>query len=134
MLSGLASQLNPEINPWQLIEQYGQEIIRSRQGLDLSMATIAEWLRTIYSVPGRFDRVLTDAERGRLRVKTIPDRTLTRRLDQIERKLSQPNWSLLCAALMVSGAFLYVNDELVLAWLSWGIGFVFFLLALIRRY
>ena len=134
MLSGLASQLDPEINPWQLVEQYGQEIIRSRQGLDLSLATIAEWLRILYSVPGRFDRVLTDAERGRLRVKTIPDRALLRRLDQLERKISQPNWSLLSAALIVGGAFLYANDEFVMAWLSWGIGVVFFLLALIRRY
>ena len=134
MLSGLASQLNPEINPWQLIEQYGQQIISSRQALDFSLATIAEWLRVIYSVPGRFDRVLTEAERGRLRVQNVPDKTLLRRLDRLERKISQPNWSLFSAALIVSGAFFYVNDEVVLAWLSWGMGVVFLLLALLRRY
>jgi predicted unusual protein kinase regulating ubiquinone biosynthesis (AarF/ABC1/UbiB family) len=133
MLSGLSSQLNPEINPWQLIEQYGQQIISSRQALDFSLATIGEWLRIIYSVPGRFDRVLTEAERGRLRVQSVPDRSLLRRLDRLERKINQPNWSVLSAALIVSGAFFYVNGEAALAWLSWGMGLVFFLLALIRR-
>jgi predicted unusual protein kinase regulating ubiquinone biosynthesis (AarF/ABC1/UbiB family) len=133
ILSGLASQLSPEINPWQLIEQYGQEIIRSRQALDFSLAAIVEWLRIIYSAPGRINRVLTDAERGRLRVQSVPDRSLMRRLDRIERKISQPNWSVISAALIVSGAFFYVNDEPVLAWLCWGIGLIFFLLALIRR-
>ncbi|MGD8583849.1 MAG: AarF/UbiB family protein [Chloroflexota bacterium] len=133
ILSGLASQLNPEINPWQLVEQYGQEIIRSRQAIDFSLATIAEWLRIIYSVPGRFNRVLTEAERGRLRVHSVPDHSLMRRLDRIERKINQPNWGMFSAALIVSGTFFYVNDELVLAWFCWGMGLLFFLLALIRR-
>jgi predicted unusual protein kinase regulating ubiquinone biosynthesis (AarF/ABC1/UbiB family) len=133
MLSGLASQLNPEINPWQLVEQYGQEIIRSRQAFDLSLATIAEWLRIIYATPGRIDRVLTQAERGRLRVQGMPDRSLMRRLDQLERKIGQPNWSTFSAALILGGAFFYVNDELTLAWLFWGMGLLFFLLALVRR-
>jgi predicted unusual protein kinase regulating ubiquinone biosynthesis (AarF/ABC1/UbiB family) len=133
ILSGLASQLNPEINPWQLVEEYGQEIIRSRQAIDFSLATISEWLRIIYSVPSRFNRVLSDAERGRLRVQSVPDRSLTRRLDQIERKIRQPDWSMFSAALIVSGTLFYVNDELVLAWLCWGMGLLFLLLALIRR-
>jgi predicted unusual protein kinase regulating ubiquinone biosynthesis (AarF/ABC1/UbiB family) len=133
MLSGLASQLNPEINPWQLVEEYGQQIIRSRQAREFSLATIGEWLRIVYSVPGRFDRVLTDAERGRLRVQSVPDRSLIRRLDRMENKIGRPNWSLFSAALIVSGAFFYVNDEPELAAISWGIGAVFFLLALIRR-
>lgn len=133
ILSGLASQLNPEINPWQLVEQYGQEIIRSRQAIDFSLATIAEWLHIIYSVPGRFNRVLTEAERGRLRVHSVPDRSLMRRLDRIEQKINQPNWSMFSAALMVGGTIFYVSDEVVLAWLCWGVGLLFFLLALIRR-
>jgi predicted unusual protein kinase regulating ubiquinone biosynthesis (AarF/ABC1/UbiB family) len=133
ILSGLASQLNPEINPWQLVEQYGQEIIRSRQALDFSLATVAEWLRIIYSVPGRFNRVLTEAERGRLRVHSVPDRSLIRRLDRIEQKINQPNWSMFSAALIVSGTFFYVSDKVILAWLCWGMALLFFLLALIRR-
>ncbi|UCG22833.1 MAG: hypothetical protein JSW55_11685, partial [Chloroflexota bacterium] len=84
-------------------------------------------------LPGRADRVLTDAEYGRLRVQTPPDRTLLRRLDQIERKIGQPDWSLMSATLIVSGTLLYVNDETELAWLAWGIGGLFFILALIRR-
>ncbi|HSG19010.1 MAG TPA: AarF/ABC1/UbiB kinase family protein [Anaerolineae bacterium] len=134
MLSGLASQLDPNINPWQLVEQYGQEIIRSRQGLDLSLATIGEWVRILYSLPGRAERILTDAEYGRLRVQSLPDRAQLRRLDRIERKIGQPNWSLMSATLIVSGTLLYVNDEIGLAWLFWGIGGLFFILALIRRF
>ena len=64
-----------------------------------------------YAMPSRVDRVLTAAESGRLRVRTTRDQALLRRLDRLDRRISRPNWSLLVAALLLSGTMFYVNDE-----------------------
>ena len=133
MLSGLASLLDPGINPWQLLEQYGREIILSQEGLEFSLSAIAEWLRMFVSLPSQLQRVLAAAESGRLRGQSGPDRALLRRLDRIERRLSRPNWGLIAAALLVSGTLFYLNDETTLAAISWGLAGVFFLLTLLGR-
>jgi predicted unusual protein kinase regulating ubiquinone biosynthesis (AarF/ABC1/UbiB family) len=133
MLSGLASLLDPEINPWQLVEQYGREIILSQEGLQFSLSAIAEWLRLFVTLPSQLQRVLAAAESGRLRVQTASDRALLRRLDRLERRISRPDWGLMAAALLVSGTLLYLNDEVTLGAVSWGVAVLFFLLTLIRR-
>jgi predicted unusual protein kinase regulating ubiquinone biosynthesis (AarF/ABC1/UbiB family) len=133
MLSGLASLLDPEINPWQLVEQYGREIILSQEGLQFSLSAIAEWLRLFVTLPSQLQRVLAAAESGRLRVQTASDRALLRRLDRLERRISRPDWGLMAAALLVSGTLLYLNDEVTFGAVSWGVAVLFFLLTLIRR-
>jgi len=62
---------------------------------------------------------MTAAESGRLRVTALPDRSLLRRLDKIERRIGRPNWSLIAAALLLSGALFYVNDEQMMGIVSW---------------
>jgi predicted unusual protein kinase regulating ubiquinone biosynthesis (AarF/ABC1/UbiB family) len=133
MLSGLATLLDPNINPWHLVERYGREIIKSKEGMDFGLNTIAEWLRLFVIIPGQAQRVLAAAEQGRLRVRTVPDRALLRRLDRIDKRLSRPNWGILAAALLLSGTLLYVNDEEMLAAVAWIISVMFILLSLIRR-
>jgi predicted unusual protein kinase regulating ubiquinone biosynthesis (AarF/ABC1/UbiB family) len=133
MLSGLASLLDPGINPWHLLEQYGREIILSQEGLEFSMSAIAEWVRMFVSLPLQLQRVLTAAEAGRLRGQTGPDRALLRRLDRLERRISRPNWALIAAALLLSGTLLYLDGETTLATISWGLSAFFFLLMLLGR-
>jgi predicted unusual protein kinase regulating ubiquinone biosynthesis (AarF/ABC1/UbiB family) len=111
MLSGLASVLDPNINPWKLMEKYGAEIIRSQEALTFSLEMIGEWARIFLTLPSQTKRVMTAAESGRLRVQALPDRSLLRRLDKIEKRIGRPNWSLIAAALLLSGALFYVNDE-----------------------
>jgi len=111
MLSGLASLLDPEINPWRLMEKYGADIIRSQEALTFSLEMIGEWARIFLTLPSQTKRVMTAAESGRLRVQALPDRSLLRRLDKIEKRIGRPNWSLIAAALLLSGALFYVNDE-----------------------
>ena len=50
MLSGLSSQLDPSINPWQLVEKYGRNLIGSKAGVEFGLATIAEWLRVFFDL------------------------------------------------------------------------------------
>lgn len=133
MLSGLATLLDPNINPWHLVERYGREIMKSKEGADFGLTAIAEWLRLFVVIPGQAQRVLAAAEQGRLRVRTVPDRALLRRLDRIDRRLSRPNWGVLAAALLLSGTLLYVNDEEMLAVVAIAISVMFILVSLIRR-
>jgi predicted unusual protein kinase regulating ubiquinone biosynthesis (AarF/ABC1/UbiB family) len=119
MLSGLASQLDPMINPWRLIERYGREIIRSQEGRDLTLSTILEWLQPLISLPAQVQRVVAAAESGRLKVKTTPDRTLLRRLERLERQAGRLNWNVLLGVLFLSGTLLYINGENGLGIAAW---------------
>lgn len=133
MLSGLSSMLDPDINPWLLVEKYGRDLIRSQEGLEFGLATLTEWVRIFIVMPSRIDRLLAAAESGRLRVQMARDRSLLRRLDRIERQLSRPNWSLLAAVFLLCGTLFYVNDEVVLSVFFWVFAGLFLLLTLIRR-
>jgi predicted unusual protein kinase regulating ubiquinone biosynthesis (AarF/ABC1/UbiB family) len=133
MLSGLSTLLDPDINPWLLVEKYGRDVIRSREGLEFGLATLIEWAQIFIAMPSRIDRLLTAAETGRLRVQMTHDRTLLRRLDRIERQLSRPNWSLLAAVFLLCGTLFYVNGEVALSVVFWIFAGVFLLLTFFRR-
>jgi predicted unusual protein kinase regulating ubiquinone biosynthesis (AarF/ABC1/UbiB family) len=133
MLSGLTSLLDPNINPWHLAEKYGREIISTQEALNISLNALTEWLKLFVFLPGQLNRFLIAAEGGRLRVRTIPDRTLMRQLKKIERRINRPNWSLIAAALLLSGTLLYINGETDLAIVSWLLAGFFFLLMLLPR-
>lgn len=109
MVSGLVSLLNPQINPWQKIEEYGQTLIRSRQATDLTREALSELIRPYLSTPGRVRRLLEEAEKGKLRVQLIPSRETQQQLDRLEKKLAQVSWSVLGAASMVSATLLYLG-------------------------
>jgi predicted unusual protein kinase regulating ubiquinone biosynthesis (AarF/ABC1/UbiB family) len=119
MLSGLASLLDPTINPWRLVERYGREIIRSREQRQLNVAVLVQLLRTYAAMPGQLQRVLVAAEEGRLRVQTRPDPALLRRLDRLDRQTSRPNLTVLAAALLLAGALLHSSGDGVLAIVAW---------------
>jgi predicted unusual protein kinase regulating ubiquinone biosynthesis (AarF/ABC1/UbiB family) len=133
MLSGLATLLDPNINPWHMVERYGREIISSREALDISFTALAEWLKLFIFLPSQLNRVLVAAEGGRLRVRTLPDRSMVRQLTRIERRLNRPNWSLLTAATLLSGTILYTSGEVELGIISWGFSGFFFLLMILPR-
>ena len=128
MLSGLASQLDSTINPWALIERYGQEIIRSQDGRDLTISALLELLQPLITLPAQAQRVLSAAESGRLKVQTTPDRTLLRRLDKMERQVGRLNWNILLAVLFLSGTLLYINGESGLGITAWGIAVLMFII------
>ncbi|MFN2190243.1 MAG: ABC1 kinase family protein, partial [Candidatus Promineifilaceae bacterium] len=133
MISGLTSLLDPTINPWHLAEKYGREIVSGQEALDISINALTEWLKLFVSLPGQLNRFLIAAEGGTLRVRTIPDRTILHQLTRIERRIGRPNWSLLAASLLLSGALLYVNDEITGAAICWLLAGFSFLLALLPK-
>lgn len=108
MLSGLASLLDPEINPWYQIERYGRAMIRSRELREVGWEALLESLRPLVRLPFQLQRVLSDAEQGRLRVQTTADRRTLRRLEQIERKLTQLQVGVMGVAGLLAGTLFYL--------------------------
>lgn len=133
MLSGLSTLLDPEVNPWYQAEKFAQHFIDGREVRRFGRETILQGLRLFVSLPAQLQRVLQAAESGQLRLQTTPDRATLRRLDRLERQVSQLNWSVLAAAVLLSGTLLYVNGEEVLAAVAWGGTAGFLILRLIIK-
>jgi len=132
ILSGLATMLDPTINPWRLAERYGQQILRSREGLEFGLETVAELLKGYLSIPSRLNQALSAAEDGSLPVKPASDPALLRRLDKMEKKIGRPNWSVLAAALLVTGTLLYLGEETAIATVALIFAALFLILSFIR--
>jgi len=111
MVSGLVSQLNPEINPWYHLEKFGEELVKSEDGRALSKTVLLEVLRPFLRIPGQLASVLTDLERGKLKVHTIADPETKKRLERMDKKLNQLSWSILGAASIISATLVYLKKK-----------------------
>ncbi len=108
ILSGLASLLDPEINPWYQIERFGRKLLAQDEVREIGTDALLNWLRPLATFPSRLDRALTSMEQGRLRVQTTTDRSTQRRLDRLEKQIVRLQLSLLAAAGMISAVLLYL--------------------------
>jgi predicted unusual protein kinase regulating ubiquinone biosynthesis (AarF/ABC1/UbiB family) len=109
MVSGLVSLLDPEINPWYQIEKYGTELLKE-QLTGAPGGILREAIQPYLDLPGRLQRLVAAAENGRLQLQT-QDKELHRRLEQVEKRLAQLNWSVLAAASIVSATLLYGRKQ-----------------------
>ncbi|PID85085.1 MAG: ABC transporter [Chloroflexi bacterium] len=108
MISGLVSQLNPEINPWYYLEKFGRELISEQPMPTITWQTAVEAIRPYIETPEQVRRVLKTLESGRLKVHTIDDQESNRRL---EKRISQLSWSILGAAGILSTTWLYLHRK-----------------------
>ena len=110
MVTGLISQLDPDINPWYQVEKYGQELLRLRGAEDireLSRDVILEGVRPYLNMPPRILRLLELAEKGRIVVQSKTDPTTIRHQKKMEQRLNQLSWSIVGAASMISASLLF---------------------------
>jgi predicted unusual protein kinase regulating ubiquinone biosynthesis (AarF/ABC1/UbiB family) len=119
MLSGLASQLDPEINPWRYAEKYGRELIRDESAKAVNWESAWEWLRPLLTLPARVERIFAAAEQGTLQVRASPDPDTLRRLERLEKQTRRLNWNILAGALLLSGTLLLGYGHLALAVAAW---------------
>jgi predicted unusual protein kinase regulating ubiquinone biosynthesis (AarF/ABC1/UbiB family) len=108
MVSGLVTQLNPEINPWYYLEKFGRELISEQPVRAITWQTAVEAIRPYLETPDQVRRVLKMLETGRLKVQTVEDKENTHRL---EKRLNQLSWSILGAAGILSSTLLYLNRK-----------------------
>ena len=112
MISGLVSQLDPHINPWRKIEQFGQQLIQNQSLAHLrerGLIGLVDMLRPYLETPLRIQRLLEEAEKGRLRVQLKTDREELRRQEQMEKRVGQLGWSIVSAAGILSATMLYLE-------------------------
>jgi predicted unusual protein kinase regulating ubiquinone biosynthesis (AarF/ABC1/UbiB family) len=133
MLSGLVSQLNPTINPWYHIEKYGEKVLKSETGRQITREVVTETFRRYARVPAQLQQFLDSAEAGRLQIRTIQDEQTRKRLDKLERRIGQLNWVVFAGVLIVSGTILYVSAAVTPAYVAWGLGGFVMLLSAIRN-
>lgn len=112
MISGLVSQLDPHINPWRQIERYGEQLLR-RQSLsqlrDRGLLGLLELLRPYLETPQRIQRLLEEAEKGRLRVQLKTDRDVLHQQERMEKRVGQLGWSIVSAASILSATLIYLE-------------------------
>ncbi len=108
ILSGLASLLDPTINPWYYIERYGRELVEREAVQKAAWQLIVDWFRPLVGLPGRLDRSLTMLEDGQLRVQTSPDKETRRRMEKMEKQINRLQWAVFGAAGLVSATLLYI--------------------------
>ncbi|MCA9931173.1 MAG: AarF/ABC1/UbiB kinase family protein [Anaerolineales bacterium] len=111
MTSGLVSQLDEQINPWYFIEKFGRELISNQEARPFTLETALELIKPYLATPGRVRRIIQDAEQGRLRVQSVPDKESIRRQERLEKRISQLSLSILGAAGMVSATLLYLQRK-----------------------
>ena len=112
MISGLVSQLDPQINPWRKIERYGQQLLRSQSVAFLrerGLSGLLEAARPYLETPLRIQRLLEEAEKGRLRVQLKSDRDGLRQQERLEKRVGQLGWSIVSAAGILSATLLYLE-------------------------
>jgi predicted unusual protein kinase regulating ubiquinone biosynthesis (AarF/ABC1/UbiB family) len=112
MISGLVSTLDPHINPWRQIERYGQQLLRGQsfqQFRDTGLAGVVELLRPFLDTPGRIQRLLAEAEKGRLRVQLKSDRDAVRQQERLEKRIGQLAWSIISGAGLLSATLVYLE-------------------------
>lgn len=114
MISGLISNLDPQINPWYQIEHYGLELLRlqnTRHLRDFSLETAFDVLRPYLETPARLQRLIDAAEKGQLSVKIKGDREAARMQERIERRVNQLGWSIVTAAGILSATLIYLERK-----------------------
>ncbi len=112
MISGLVSRLDPQINPWRQIERYGEQLIRGQslqQLRDKRLVGLLELLRPYLETPARVQRLLEEAEKGRLRVQLKSDRDTVRQQERLEKRIGQLAWSIVSAAGVLSATLVYLE-------------------------
>jgi predicted unusual protein kinase regulating ubiquinone biosynthesis (AarF/ABC1/UbiB family) len=109
LLSGMCTGLDPKFNVWEAITPYAMEFL----GEDSSTSQVVRdeatrLFQLALTLPGRVDRVLMQAERGDLAVRTP---RLDLRIGRLERALNRQTTGIVGGAFLVSGAIVRAGDH-----------------------
>jgi predicted unusual protein kinase regulating ubiquinone biosynthesis (AarF/ABC1/UbiB family) len=109
ILSGLAAHLDPEFDVWAktlpYAERYAKEELRS-EGL-ARLGGLVNAFRAAAALPEQMERLLRQAERADLTVRTGLTPELRRRLGGMERSVDRLGWMVLAAGLGASAVLVY---------------------------
>ena len=75
----------------------------------MGLGSVLELVRPFLATPARIQRLLEEAEKGRLRVQLKSDRDAVRQQERLEKRIGQLAWSVVSAAGIVSATLVYLE-------------------------
>ncbi|WP_242616470.1 ABC1 kinase family protein [Microterricola gilva] len=112
LTSGVCSALDPEFNVWDSIEPYAAQLLREEGGnavQDVAREAL-DVAAVAWRLPKRVDAVVTRLEDGEIAVRSPELERRVGRLERIARRLVS---ALLFGALLIAGAVLRADDEVL---------------------
>jgi predicted unusual protein kinase regulating ubiquinone biosynthesis (AarF/ABC1/UbiB family) len=136
ILFGIATSLDPDFDPWKAVEPYArqmaaEEVKRDWRGIvsELEKAT-----RLVLSLPGKTDRLLGQASRGELTVRTTWAPESTRTVRRVEVAVNRLAAAVIFAALLLAAVAVYLTQgEGVISYVLFALAALALLMAFFRR-
>jgi predicted unusual protein kinase regulating ubiquinone biosynthesis (AarF/ABC1/UbiB family) len=146
ILSGMATSLDPDFNPWEELQPYAQKMIRQSlsgsvgEQIDSNLfgAPIVQSLfngngaqalveagkvllnRTV-RLPQRLDSMLMQVERGEISVRVTPTAAYRRQLQRLEAQERRTMRAVISGSLLIVATLFYTNGDVALAIVSYGL-------------
>lgn len=120
ILSGMCTGLDPNFNVWERLAPYARKLLADEIGSnwEVWLDEIGELVKELAALPAQTGRVLTRLERGELNVNTPQ---INRQLYHLESAVNRLMGSVIFAAFLFGGAFLYRGGDVVLGYVFWGL-------------
>jgi predicted unusual protein kinase regulating ubiquinone biosynthesis (AarF/ABC1/UbiB family) len=136
ILSGMATALDPDFDPWQAIAPFAEQLASEEVGRDWRgwLSELGQTVRVFLSLPGQADRFLSQATQGKLAVRASLAPDATRSLHRMEVAVNRLAAAAVFAALLLAAVAVYVTQGMgVMAAVLLGLAGVALLVMLTRR-
>jgi predicted unusual protein kinase regulating ubiquinone biosynthesis (AarF/ABC1/UbiB family) len=136
ILFGMATSLDPDLDPWQAIEPFARQVASEELRRDWRgwLGEFAKIARLALSLPGQADRFFGQATRGELSVRTTWSPKDAQSLRRVETAVNRLSSAVVFAALLLSAVLIYVTQGGgLVSYLLFALAAVALLLSLIRR-
>jgi predicted unusual protein kinase regulating ubiquinone biosynthesis (AarF/ABC1/UbiB family) len=127
ILSGLATQLDPDFNVFAESEPFARQLLSEElaggRGWELVRDEVTQWGRTVLGLPTQLHTVLSKSVQGELEFRVNPDREWRQTMQRLDTDLTRLLWGMGGSALLVAGVLLGVNGQADVArWFYGGAG------------
>jgi predicted unusual protein kinase regulating ubiquinone biosynthesis (AarF/ABC1/UbiB family) len=111
LLAGLATSLDPEFDPWRETIPFAQELAQEelREEAGGWVDQVVQHGQLILRLPMQTERVLTQAQRGKLTVQASLAPDAERAINRLDKTLRRLVWVILSAATLIAGLLLYLG-------------------------
>jgi predicted unusual protein kinase regulating ubiquinone biosynthesis (AarF/ABC1/UbiB family) len=119
ILSGMCTGLNKDFNLWGQLMPYATKMITDEGGSNwkVLLDEIGNVLKELIALPSQAGRVLSQMERGDLRVQ-VP--SVSRQMTSLERAVDRLTGGVAFAALLIGGVMLYTAGQILFASILFG--------------
>jgi predicted unusual protein kinase regulating ubiquinone biosynthesis (AarF/ABC1/UbiB family) len=120
ILSGMCTGLDPNFNLWTQLAPYAQKLVMDEgiSNWQVWLDQIGEVVKQLIAMPAQTGRVLTRLERGEMNVNTPQ---ANRQIYHLESAVNRLTGSVVFAAFLFGGVLLYRSEDLLLAYIFWGL-------------